>query len=35
MEMENLTTGAPHPQAQELAKPLLKEFINRGYLKMP
>lgn len=29
------TTGAPHPQAMELAKPLLKEFINRGYLKMP
>lgn len=27
------TTGAPHPQAMELAKPLLKEFINRGYLK--
>ena len=26
------TTGAPHPQAKELAEPLLQEFINRGYL---
>lgn len=24
------TTGAPHPQAKELAEPLLTEFIKRG-----
>ena len=27
------TTGAPHPQAKELAEPLMREFISRGYLK--
>ncbi len=27
------TTGAPHPQAKELAEPLMQEFINRGYIK--
>jgi thymidylate synthase (FAD) len=27
------TTGAPHPQAKELAEPLMEEFINRGYIK--
>ncbi len=26
------TTGAPHPQAKELAEPLMNEFIKRGYL---
>ena len=26
------TTGAPHPQASELATPLMEEFIKRGYL---
>ena len=26
------TTGAPHPQAKELAEPLMKDFFNRGYL---
>lgn len=26
------TTGAPHPQAKELAEPLLTEFIKRNYL---
>ena len=26
------TTGAPHPQAKELAEPLMKDFINRGYI---
>ncbi len=26
------TTGKPHPQAKELAEPLMNEFINRGYL---
>lgn len=26
------TTGKPHPQAYELAQPLMEEFINRGYL---
>jgi thymidylate synthase (FAD) len=26
------TTGAPHPQAKELAEPLMNEFIERGYL---
>lgn len=25
------TTGAPHPQAKQLAEPLLKEFEKRGY----
>lgn len=25
-------TGAPHPQAKELAEPLMNEFINRNYL---
>ena len=28
------TTGAPHPQAKELAEPLMKEFENRGYIKV-
>lgn len=27
------TTGKPHPQAEELATPLMEEFINRGYIK--
>ena len=26
------TTGTPHPQAKELAEPLMKEFINRKYI---
>lgn len=26
------TTGKPHPQAKELAEPLMNEFIKRGYL---
>ena len=26
------TTGAPHPQAKELAEPLMKEFITRKYV---
>ena len=26
------TTGAPHPQAKELAEPLMNEFIKREYL---
>lgn len=26
------TTGAPHPQAKELAEPLMNEFKDRGYL---
>ena len=26
------TTGAPHPQAKELAESLMKEFINRKYI---
>ena len=26
------TTGTPHPQAKELAEPLMNEFIKRGYL---
>lgn len=26
------TTGAPHPQAKELAEPLMKEFINLKYI---
>lgn len=29
------TTGAPHPQAKELAYPLMKEFIKRGYIDGP
>lgn len=28
------TTGAPHPQAKELAEPLLTEFIKRGILSL-
>lgn len=27
------TTGKPHPQAFELAQPLMEEFIERGYLE--
>jgi thymidylate synthase (FAD) len=27
------TTGAPHPQAKELAEPLMHDFIERGYIK--
>jgi len=26
------TTGAPHPQAKELAELLMNEFVNRGYI---
>lgn len=26
------TTGAPHPQAKQLAEPLYEEFIRRGYI---
>lgn len=26
------TTGAPHPQAQELAMPLYKEFVKLNYI---
>ena len=26
------TTGAPHPQAKELAEPLMEEFITRNYI---
>ena len=26
------TTGAPHPQAKELAYPLMEEFIKRNYI---
>ena len=26
------TTGAPHPQAKELAEPLMNEFLERGYI---
>lgn len=26
-------TGRPHPQAEELATPLMKEFIKRGYME--
>jgi thymidylate synthase (FAD) len=29
------TTGAPHPQAKELAQPLMEEFINRGLIEAP
>lgn len=28
------TTGKPHPQAQELAEPLMNEFINQGLVKL-
>ena len=28
------TTGAPHPQAKELAEPLLTEFIKRGIISL-
>lgn len=28
----NGTTGKPHPQAFELAQPLMEEFISRGYI---
>lgn len=28
------TTGAPHPQAKELAEPLLTEFIKRNYISL-
>lgn len=28
------TTGKPHPQAQELAEPLMHDFINRGWIKI-
>lgn len=28
------TTGAPHPQAKELAEPLLTEFIKRGIVSL-
>lgn len=28
------TTGAPHPQAKELAEPLLTEFIKRNLLSL-
>lgn len=27
------TTGAPHPEAKRLAEPLMREFINKGYIK--
>jgi thymidylate synthase (FAD) len=27
------TTGKPHPQAEELATPLMNEFIERGYIE--
>ena len=27
------TTGAPHPQAREIAEPLMEEFKTRGWLK--
>lgn len=27
------TTGAPHPQAKELAEPLMHDFIEKGYIK--
>ena len=27
-------TGAPHPQAKELAEPLMEEFINKKYLTL-
>ena len=28
------TTGAPHPQAKEIAYPLMEEFIKLGYVKI-
>lgn len=28
------TTGKPHPQAKELAEPLMSEFINQGLVKL-
>lgn len=28
------TTGKPHPQAEELAKPLMNEFLKNGLIKM-
>ena len=28
------TTGRPHPQAKELAEPLMNEFINQGLVKL-
>lgn len=28
------TTGKPHPQAKELAEPLMNEFINQGLIKL-
>ena len=28
------TTGKPHPQAEELAEPLMNEFLKRGLIKM-
>ena len=28
-------TGAPHPQAKELAQPLMEEFIERGLIEAP
>ena len=28
------TTGAPHPQAKELAEPLMNEFIKRNYIQI-
>lgn len=37
MEMESLRaigiTGKPHPQASELAIPLMEEFVERGYME--
>jgi thymidylate synthase (FAD) len=27
------TTGAPHPQAKELAEPLMYDFIKLGLIK--
>ena len=27
------TTGKPHPQAYELAQPLMEEFVKRGYME--
>lgn len=29
------TTGAPHPQAKELAEPLMNDFIKRGLIEAP
>lgn len=29
------TTGAPHPQAKELAEPLMHDFIKRGLIEAP